>query len=186
MAYTLSRTLYRYVDWNYVIYTIKTKLKAVVPYIGTWIETVFVPFPGQRINRRTLYRYVDWNTLQIKTLGIKYVVPYIGTWIETEINDINEHVNLGRTLYRYVDWNQRVCDDHNKTFCRTLYRYVDWNVYNPIRDNIYFVVPYIGTWIETQKADACLWERIVVPYIGTWIETFVPKELPYKTASYLI
>ncbi len=34
-----------------------------------------------------------------------------------------------------------------------------------------FVVPYIGTWIETyyQPLTKLLWH--VVPYIGTWIET---------------
>ena len=33
------------------------------------------------------------------------------------------------------------------------------------------VVPYIGTWIETHQNEtsAVIW--IVVPYIGTWIET---------------
>ena len=34
----------------------------VVPYIGTWIETDWLPSPG----------------------GIAKVVPYIGTWIETK------------------------------------------------------------------------------------------------------
>ena len=34
-----------------------------------------------------------------------------------------------------------------------------------------FVVPYIGTWIETPlKQTDCPHTR-VVPYIGTWIET---------------
>ena len=33
------------------------------------------------------------------------------------------------------------------------------------------VVPYIGTWIETQKAKKRIQNRNVVPYIGTWIET---------------
>ena len=40
-----------------------------------------------------------------------------------------------------------------------------------------FVVPYIGTWIETET-----WSRTanldsVVPYIGTWIETEVIQRL---------
>ena len=34
------------------------------------------------------------------------------------------------------------------------------------------VVPYIGTWIETQAAKRRIMQaRRVVPYIGTWIET---------------
>ena len=37
------------------------------------------------------------------------------------------------------------------------------------------VVPYIGTWIETNKARTILNKEKVVPYIGTWIETFVFK-----------
>ena len=34
-----------------------------------------------------------------------------------------------------------------------------------------FVVPYIGTWIETIGANKRQKRAIVVPYIGTWIET---------------
>ena len=49
-----------------------------------------------------------------------------------------------------------------------------------------YVVPYIGTWIETLEVAELTGKRHVVPYIGTWIETFVPRRLPYKTASYLI
>ena len=44
---------------------------SVVPYIGTWIETV-------------------WKESCVKT---RYVVPYIGTWIETEAKfDVDGHV----------------------------------------------------------------------------------------------
>ena len=34
-----------------------------------------------------------------------------------------------------------------------------------------FVVPYIGTWIETLEDIVGLQKTLVVPYIGTWIET---------------
>ena len=33
------------------------------------------------------------------------------------------------------------------------------------------VVPYIGTWIETENAQSIVLRVYVVPYIGTWIET---------------
>ena len=33
------------------------------------------------------------------------------------------------------------------------------------------VVPYIGTWIETEINDINEHVNLVVPYIGTWIET---------------
>ena len=33
------------------------------------------------------------------------------------------------------------------------------------------VVPYIGTWIETNWAVNSAFGASVVPYIGTWIET---------------
>ena len=33
------------------------------------------------------------------------------------------------------------------------------------------VVPYIGTWIETNKDTGEWGDSEVVPYIGTWIET---------------
>ena len=33
------------------------------------------------------------------------------------------------------------------------------------------VVPYIGTWIETEERKKAQQQLDVVPYIGTWIET---------------
>ena len=33
------------------------------------------------------------------------------------------------------------------------------------------VVPYIGTWIETRPDNFIALSDVVVPYIGTWIET---------------
>ena len=55
--------------------------KGVVPYIGTWIETIS-----------------EGVTDKPET-----VVPYIGTWIETDISTtLNVYVHR-RTLYRYVD-----------------------------------------------------------------------------------
>ena len=53
----------------------------VVPYIGTWIET--------------LQTYKDKEE--------KEVVPYIGTWIETTRLTKTVNAYLSRTLYRYVD-----------------------------------------------------------------------------------
>ena len=48
------------------------------------------------------------------------------------------------------------------------------------------VVPYIGTWIETENAQSIVLRVYVVPYIGTWIETPIyeismslPKVVPY-------
>ena len=52
----------------------------VVPYIGTWIETI-----GKTV-----------------TLHVASVVPYIGTWIETDGN-LKDGLTVCRTLYRYVD-----------------------------------------------------------------------------------
>ena len=37
---------------------------AVVPYIGTWIETIIMWRNIEKEERRTLYRYVDWNLLR--------------------------------------------------------------------------------------------------------------------------
>ena len=37
------------------------------------------------------------------------------------------------------------------------------------------VVPYIGTWIETDNAIKMSGLEVVVPYIGTWIETFLSE-----------
>ena len=35
------------------------------------------------------------------------------------------------------------------------------------------VVPYIGTWIETELVEELNAINLVVPYIGTWIETWI-------------
>ena len=42
------------------------------------------------------------------------------------------------------------------------------------------VVPYIGTWIETNSLTISKLHLKVVPYIGTWIETWQDK----RTESY--
>ena len=41
-----------------------------------------------------------------------------------------------------------------------------------------FVVPYIGTWIETNKTYSAHITVKVVPYIGTWIETYGFRQEP--------
>ena len=60
--FDVSRTLYRYVDWNH------TERPALTPK-----------------KRRTLYRYVDWNHSRRGSHDRARVVPYIGTWIETVV-----------------------------------------------------------------------------------------------------
>ena len=100
---------------------------------------------------RTLYRYVDWNK-----------------WFITICNNA-----LCRTLYRYVDWNQEGLEGMQKKISRTLYRYVDWNLLKYFEGWGTFVVPYIGTWIETFNVTDLIKNTCVVPYIGTWIETAV-------------
>ena len=48
------------------------------------------------------------------------------------------------------------------------------------------VVPYIGTWIETSMCTMVLLMSAVVPYIGTWIETNSYNNNIISTGSYLI
>ena len=48
------------------------------------------------------------------------------------------------------------------------------------------VVPYIGTWIETENLLYLHQCSLVVPYIGTWIETLFHDRLRYPYLSYLI
>ena len=165
-----SRTLYRYVDWNKSCFFI-WHTGDVVPYIGTWIETIGAGRRQKRAIGRTLYRYVDWNNTirmsfvtplsrtlyryvdwntDVDTIKIQgLVVPYIGTWIETDKTGIKHKKPFRRTLYRYVDWNRIVCKCNKKRCGRTLYRYVDWNYRGRRRWSWKMVVPYIGTWIET-------------------------------------
>ena len=74
-----------------------TNLILVVPYIGTWIETIgktvtlhvasVVPYIGTWIET-TLFR---------KSRKATSVVPYIGTWIETVFCD-EESVVMGSYL----------------------------------------------------------------------------------------
>ena len=122
----ISRTLYRYVDWNCLDIP-GTDHQSVVPYIGTWIETVSM----------------------IARVAKALVVPYIGTWIETIWMFAKAEYPDCRTLYRYVDWNYKTSVDPPELLRRTLYRYVDWNSSWSCYLFWQFVVPYIGTWIET-------------------------------------
>ena len=48
------------------------------------------------------------------------------------------------------------------------------------------VVPYIGTWIETNCLFFDYTTKIVVPYIGTWIETITTAGFDMSSPSYLI
>ena len=48
------------------------------------------------------------------------------------------------------------------------------------------VVPYIGTWIETEQRELPYMTEGVVPYIGTWIETYLEKRKHFRASSYLI
>ena len=48
------------------------------------------------------------------------------------------------------------------------------------------VVPYIGTWIETSGRRTLSGHGPVVPYIGTWIETGKATRQKYSSESYLI
>ena len=45
------------------------------------------------------------------------------------------------------------------------------------------VVPYIGTWIETDRKAAIGTDLQVVPYIGTWIETAYALYMPFTESS---
>ena len=159
----------------------------VVPYIGTWIETFYTMWNLIFRRCRTLYRYVDWNLrYRIRILPVR-----------------------SRTLYRYVDWNLQAAKRELFEESRTLYRYVDWNIrtFKSIF-TISTVVPYIGTWIETEINDInehvnlrrtlyryvdWNWNycygvphAVVVPYIGTWIETRTQSDFYKVQMSYLI
>ena len=52
--------------------------------------------------------------------------------------------------------------------------------------NLDAVVPYIGTWIETPGGVAKKLLRHVVPSIGTWIETLNNSRVFIQLPSYLI
>ena len=54
----------------------------VVPYIGTWIETV-EQSDDDTVSLSYLIQVRGLKHQSIEQIGIKDVVPYIGTWIET-------------------------------------------------------------------------------------------------------
>ena len=49
--------------------------------------------------------------------------------------------------------------------------------------SLMFVVPYIGTWIETLPSSSTGVGDVVVPYIGTWIETRINLQITLKLPS---
>ena len=49
-----------------------------------------------------------------------------------------------------------------------------------------YVVPYIGTWVETITIIVVKLSKSVVPYIGTWVETLYENDLICIAGSYLI
>ena len=51
---------------------------------------------------------------------------------------------------------------------------------------VLWVVPYIGTWIETYFRSREQYLKNVVPYIGTWIETTEGMSTEQILESYLI
>ena len=63
--------------------TLITKAHGVVPYIGTWIETVSMI---ARVAKALVVPYIGtWIETMIARVAkaLALVVPYIGTWIET-------------------------------------------------------------------------------------------------------
>ena len=48
------------------------------------------------------------------------------------------------------------------------------------------VVPYIGTWVETEYVPEGFGTGDVVPYIGTWVETIKLADMTFAEMSYLI
>ena len=76
---------------------------SVVPYIGTWIETIRVR-RGSDQDRVVPYIGTWIETLDLaKGFNSELVVPYIGTWIETCLVTTTSLKARSRTLYRYVD-----------------------------------------------------------------------------------
>ena len=76
---------------------------AVVPYIGTWIET---HESMMMYEKRKVVPYIGtWieTTRPHQSKAVCLVVPYIGTWIETSEPRRLPYMTASRTLYRYVD-----------------------------------------------------------------------------------
>ena len=75
----------------------------VVPYIGTWIETIYCAFV-ELLNGVVPYIGTWIETEKGRqTATPTRVVPYIGTWIETLFEQCSQQLYRRRTLYRYVD-----------------------------------------------------------------------------------
>ena len=159
---------------------------AVVPYIGTWIETarwskkkalpssyliqvrglkldgectVFSLFLSYLIQVRGLKHIAGYRTLLYHPSYLIQVRGLKRQAAEMPTGDITSYLIQVRGL--------------KPSFCR----------YSTL---CFYVVPYIGTWIETIRPSVKRYEQEVVPYIGTWIETAAKGQRPVRDRSYLI
>ena len=73
--------------------------KAVVPYVGTWIEIALLPQQSALQLCRSLRGNVDRNSELVSARLYTLVVPYVGTWIEMQ--SIPE-TNWALTVVPYV------------------------------------------------------------------------------------
>ena len=161
-------------------------LPPVVPYIGTWIETLIgfgkrpghfvVPYIGTWIETNI------WKKAKLEDI----VVPYIGTWIETRkyrygsiavLSYLIQVRGLKPTLVRASVIMQK----SYLIQVRGLKPVLPCNELSRLG-----VVPYIGTWIETAVLFYARLSVCVVPYIGTWIETLLQELKREHNVSYLI
>ena len=79
--------------------------KAVVPYVGTWIEIALLPQQSALQLCRSLRGNVDRNSELVSARLYTLVVPYVGTWIEIYSVSIADLSKTGRSLRGNVDRN---------------------------------------------------------------------------------
>ena len=158
----------------------------VVPYIGTWIETTCEPpfrtaSKSYLIQVRGLKHIAGYRTLLYHPSYLIQVRGLKRQAAEMPTGDITSYLIQVRGL-KLIIKDKEITEKMSyliqvrglkPSFCR----------YSTL---CFYVVPYIGTWIETIRPSVKRYEQEVVPYIGTWIETAAKGQRPVRDRSYLI
>ena len=178
------------VDWNSSFFKQKRTI-TVTPFVGVWIEIIFLRCLLLVIYSHSLRGSVDWNYRVPDRITEDRVTPFVGVWIEINKSadwQIGKQslpswecgLKLNHTKLPYsttchslrgsVDWNSSPPLQHNKGTRHSLRGSVDWNTPS---NNIKVVIPRHSLrgsvdWNPTTRT--VLYGAVVTPFVGVWIE----------------
>ena len=174
----LRHTLRGCVDWNLHI-TIGNLWSRVTPFVGVWIETIFIGGDD-----KTLRSHPSWvcglkHTSIIHSIKtLRHTLRGCVDWNSCECckeTDASSH-----TLRGCVDWNCRAVAERKAEICHTLRGCVDWNLIELLHHLPLNVTPFVGVWIETDKGFYLAFSGGVTPFVGVWIETDICLSMQAK------